>query len=196
VGEIVNSTIADNEGVGLLGAGRLRATNSVIANNKKQNCQLTGSAAVLEDGGANLQFPGNVCSPTIPSADPLLDNFYVPDPKSPLQNAGLNTVCLTAPILGRDVYGQRRPRSMQCTIGAVEGDIDQLLHHLGVVGPQGPPSGGPGPPGGGGGPPGEGGGGKGATDLILCGILLLLLLMLLVALALLYRRLRRQPKPD
>ena len=132
VGNLVNSTVADNDGVGIQVSGKLRVANSVIANNKKQNCQLAGSAAALIDGGANLQFPGGACD-AIPSSDPLLDNFYVPDPSSPLQGAGLDPICQAAPVFNRDVYGQRRPRSVHCTIGAVEGDIDQLIRRIGLL---------------------------------------------------------------
>src|SRR5260370_20563386 len=35
--------------------------------------------------------------------------------------------CTTAPVNGVDVYGQRRPQGKGCTIGAVEGDIEDLL---------------------------------------------------------------------
>jgi predicted outer membrane repeat protein len=134
-GQLINSTIADNDGVGLLLNAQLRATNTVVSNNHKQNCQFAGSVATFLDGGSNYQFPGMSCSSTIPSQDPMLDNFYVPDPKSPLQSAGQNAVCLASPVFARDVYGQRRPRSSQCSVGAVEGDIAQLIHHLDDVGP-------------------------------------------------------------
>jgi hypothetical protein len=50
----------------------------------------------------------------------MVDNFYVPDLKSPLQNAGVNAVCVAAPVFARDAYGQRRPRASLCSIGAVE----------------------------------------------------------------------------
>jgi hypothetical protein len=125
----------------LLLTGHLRATNSVVANNAEQNCQFAGAGA-LDNGGWNVQFPGNSCG-GIPVADPMLDDFYVPAPQSPLQNAGSNAVCLVAPVFARDVYGQQRPRATNCTVGAVEGDIAQLLHHLGIADGQGlPPFGG------------------------------------------------------
>jgi predicted outer membrane repeat protein len=139
-GSLINSTIAGNTAAGLLLTGHLRAINSVVANNSTQNCQFSGAGA-LDNGGSNVQFPGNACGGAIPAADPMLDDFYVPAPQSPLENAGLNAVCLAAPVFARDVYGQQRPRATNCTIGAVEGDIDQLLHHLGVANGDAPPLG-------------------------------------------------------
>jgi hypothetical protein len=134
-GELVNSTIADNQGVGLTSSAKLRVINTVIANNRKQNCRFIGPVTELENAGSNVQFPGSGCSSSVAVTDPMLDNFYVPDLRSPLRNAGLNAVCLVIPVSARDVYGQRRPRSARCTIGAVEGDIAQLIHHLDDVGP-------------------------------------------------------------
>jgi len=134
-GELISSTIADNQGIGLTSSGRLRVINTVVANNRKQNCQFTGSETSLENAGSNVQFPGPGCSQTIAVANPMLDNFYVPDLNSPLRNAGVNEVCVSTPDFARDVYGQRRPRAVNCTIGAVEGDIAQLIHHLDDVGP-------------------------------------------------------------
>jgi predicted outer membrane repeat protein len=140
-GDLVNSTVADNVGSGVQSAARLHVTNSVIANNRGRNCEFTGAAGALDDGGSNVQFPANACASSMTAADPMLDDFYVPDPKSPLQNAGLNAACVAAPVFARDVYGQRRPRSERCSIGAIEGDLAQLLHHVGEVGPSfaGPP---------------------------------------------------------
>ncbi len=58
-GQLINSTIADNDGVGLLLNAQLRATNTVVSNNRKQNCQFAGSAAAaFVDGRSNYQFPG------------------------------------------------------------------------------------------------------------------------------------------
>lgn len=138
-GDIINSTIADNYGLGLSASGHLRLTNTVISNNKNQNCQSITPDGLIEDHGGNLQFPGDGCSGTIPVADPKLDNFYVPDLESPLQRAGINDVCLAPPVDSKDVYGQRRPRFDRCTIGAVEGDIEQMLHHIGITATKEPP---------------------------------------------------------
>ena len=87
-GDLVNSTIAENDGVGIQIAGNVRLSNSVIAKNANLNCRFAGSGAVLTNKGSNLQFPDNSCGAAIGSADPLLDSFYVPDPASPLQGAG------------------------------------------------------------------------------------------------------------
>ena len=191
-GDLVNSTIAENDGVGIQIAGNVRLSNSVIAKNANLNCRFAGSGAVLTNKGSNLQFPDNSCGAAIGSADPLLDSFYVPDPASPLQGAGEISVCAGAPVFNRDVYGQRRPRSAHSTVGAVEGDIDQLIHHIGLGGGQPPPGGGPGP--GGSGTPRPG---PGTFDLTICCLLLLLLALLLLALiAVVYILWKRQRNHD
>jgi hypothetical protein len=71
-------------------------------------------------------------------------------------------------VFARDAYGQRRPRSSRRSIGAVEGDIAQVIHHVGDVGPSfvGPAF-----------PSGPSGGGV----LVGSRICLLLLLLLLIA---------------
>lgn len=180
-GELVSSTIADNVGAGLLSSARMRATNCVIANNRKQNCDFIGGSAGLDDAGSNLQFPSNSCGSSITVADPMIDNFYVPDLKSPLQNAGVNAVCLAAPVFARDVYGQLRPRSSRCSIGAVEGDIAQVIRHVGDVGSSfvGPAF-----------PSGPGGGGLSVGSRI-CLLLLLLLLIAFITFRF-WRRLRHK----
>jgi predicted outer membrane repeat protein len=134
-GSLVNSTITVNNALGVALSGRVRVTNTVLANNLPQNCQFSGAGA-LDNGGSNVQFPTTSCAASVAVADPMLDEFFVPAPESPLQNAGIDSICLAAPVFGRDVYGQHRPRATHCTIGAVEGDIDQLLHHLGTAGPK------------------------------------------------------------
>lgn len=185
-GDIINSTIADNDSIGVSVSGHLRLTNTVISNNKKVNCDTASSGGVIEDSGGNTQFPGTDCSSTIPSADPELDSFYVPDLESPLQSAGINDVCLAPPINGQDVYGQRRPRAGRCTIGAVEGDIQQMLNHIGITVSKAPHG-------------GEGEKGEGRTVSISDGKntvnvplewCLILILLLLAALLLLYIKMK------
>jgi predicted outer membrane repeat protein len=130
-GDIVNSSITANTGGGLSVLGHVRLTNTVLASNQGKNCISAGG--VIEDGGTNVQFPGIDCPSTIPSAAPMFDSFYVPDLNSPLQRAGNNAACLATPVNGRDVYGQKRPRSDRCTIGAVEGELENVLNKIGVT---------------------------------------------------------------
>jgi len=82
----------------------------------------------IEDRGKNIQFPGATCGATIARLDPLLDSMFVPIVGSPAIGGGDTPTCLAAPIDGRDVYGQRRPQGHECTIGAVEGDIEHLVN--------------------------------------------------------------------
>jgi predicted outer membrane repeat protein len=129
-GRIVNSTIAGNQGAGLSSAGSVQVINTVISGSTAKNCVSAGGT--IADGGANVQFPGTDCPATIPVADPLLDNFYVPDLNSPLQRAGNNAACMALPVSGVDVYGQVRPKAIRCDIGAVEGDIETVLNKVGI----------------------------------------------------------------
>jgi predicted outer membrane repeat protein len=129
-GEVVNATIANNTSSGVSAAAGLRFQNTVIAENRQGNCARSTPAGGVEDRGANVQFPGGDCPATMASADPKLDSFYVPAPDSPLRSAGDNRVCLAAPVNARDLYGQTRPRGDRCTIGAVEGDIENLVRRM------------------------------------------------------------------
>ena len=124
--DFLNATIADNETGGVSSAGRVNLTNTVFSNNRRDNCTFgVGGNAI--NRGASLEFPKATCVSGILVKDPELDNFFVPSLSSPLQRTGLNAACTQQPINGRDVYGQRRPRGSRCTIGAVEGDIEQLI---------------------------------------------------------------------
>jgi len=197
-GSFFNATIADNSGIGLQASGHVRLVNSVLSKNGAHNCEATGAGAV-DDGGSNRQFPDSSCGPGIPAVDPMLDNFYVPDPSSPLQQSGQNKACLDSPVSARDVYGQRRPRSVTCTIGAVEGDIDQTIHHVGIIGPGPEPV--PGGGGGGGGGGGRGGGGVGGGGnwrncfLLIFWVMLILGLLIAVVAWLRRRRHHRHTHP-
>lgn len=97
---------------------RLGAQNSIFAYNGANACP--GPIA----GSANLQFPGNSCGSAAKVADPLLDDMLVPAFGSPARETGIMAVCLAAPVSARDVYGQPRPHARNCSIGAVEGDLD------------------------------------------------------------------------
>jgi predicted outer membrane repeat protein len=129
-GEIINSTIVENESSGISTSNRIGISNTVLSNNQGGNCLLSGSGAEIRDAGTNVQFPRNDCGISIRVADPQLDTFFVPAPDSVLRRSGNNATCLAQPVNARDVYGQRRPRMDRCTIGAVEGDIEQLVRRL------------------------------------------------------------------
>jgi predicted outer membrane repeat protein len=129
-GRIVNSTIADNQGEGLSAAGNVNIVNTVLWSNSSKNCIASGGS--ITDGGANVQYPGTDCPGTVLSANPLFDEFYVPDFNSPLQRAGRNADCAASPVDGVDVFGQRRPKAIQCDIGAIEGDIQNVVNKDGT----------------------------------------------------------------
>ena len=52
----------------VFGRGPAIVSNSIMVNSTAPNCD-----GNITDGGHNLQWPGNDCGETIPSADPLLD---------------------------------------------------------------------------------------------------------------------------
>jgi predicted outer membrane repeat protein len=129
-GKVINSTIVSNKAIGIWSTSRVEMTNSVLSDNMSGNCRVTGATGTILDGGANVQWPRNDCPVSIPISDPQLDSFFVPALDSVLQRAGNNAVCLAQPINARDVYGQRRPRTDRCTIGAVEGDLEHLMRRV------------------------------------------------------------------
>jgi hypothetical protein len=124
-GALVNTTIVDNDGVGLRALQDVTAANSVIAGNAAGNCEVASPGA-LRDLGSNVQYPERGCPSGFLIAAPALDEFFAPTASSPLYRRGDNAVCTTAPIAKRDAYGQPRPRADRCTIGAVEGTIEQI----------------------------------------------------------------------
>jgi predicted outer membrane repeat protein len=135
--EFVNSTVDSNVSMAIAAAAPrkvlpIKFVNTIIANNAKGGCSPTSSFA---DGGHNLQYPVKDCGSSIPVADPHLDTMYIPLPKSPPKGHGDLSVCMNAPINGKDVYGVGRPSGNACSIGAAEGDIQVLVHRR-VVGSQ------------------------------------------------------------
>jgi hypothetical protein len=101
--------------------------NSIVVGNSGGNCASRDGVSFV-DQGHNLQFPDASCAPTIAVADPKLDSLFVPGYFSPAFAAGDNSVCSAPPVGNRDVYGQPRPQGSVCTIGAVEGELQQVLY--------------------------------------------------------------------
>ena len=131
----VNTTIAANEGIALLpraianpfGGERaeLVLVNTIVAANAGGNCGPAASDVGYAYDGRNIQYPGATCGAAVPEGDPKLDKMFVPAIDSPAYGGGDLAICLASPVDGRDVYDQRRPRLDSCSIGAVEGDIEQ-----------------------------------------------------------------------
>lgn len=137
--QFLNCTVAGNSGPAVLAASPASAPagpasdhtisllNSIIAVNNGVNCAAQNGVTV-EDRGHNLQFPDASCGATIAVADPKLDSMFVPDYFSPAFQAGDNNVCLKPPVNRHDVFGQPRPQGGICTIGAVEGELQEILY--------------------------------------------------------------------
>ena len=129
---IINSTIVGSEGFGLVSfptSGTpvdrgFRLSNSIVENSTEGNCQLGGLPLV--DEGQNLQFPGNSCGGTIPVAVSALDTFYAPLPGGAAHEAGNMAICISPEVGGLDLYGERRPQTSRCSIGAIEGDLMRI----------------------------------------------------------------------
>ena len=49
----------------------VRLGNTIVAHNSKTNCTAFHGGTFVDDS-YNLQFPGNACGATIPTADPAL----------------------------------------------------------------------------------------------------------------------------
>jgi predicted outer membrane repeat protein len=131
---LVNSTVLGSQGPGLKvfttgppssPAAVIRLANTIVENNSGGNC--TGGPTRFVNEGSNLQYPDTSCGTDIPVAAALLDGLYAPILGGPARAQGTDTVCASAPVQGRDVYGLRRPQADRCSIGAVEGDLAQLL---------------------------------------------------------------------
>lgn len=118
---LVNSTVIDNEGVALNGQGdgAITLLNTIVANRRGNNCQ-GGVVSV----GPNLQWPDASCA-GVAVAAPRLSAILEPLAGSPALGGGDLTACTTAPVNATDLYGQMRPRGQGCSIGAVEGKLDQ-----------------------------------------------------------------------
>ena len=141
--DLINTTVDSNVGVAIgvtapaqRKPAHIQFTNTIVSNNAKGGCTPTG-AALFDDGGHNLQFPGVDCGASIAVANPHLDTMYIPLPKSPPMGNGDLSVCMSPPINGRDVYGVGRPSGGACTIGAAEGDIQVLVNRRPREGPKG-----------------------------------------------------------
>ena len=139
----INTTIADNNGTAvwpqpvpfgpLPGKARsfpIKFANTIVTGAAlgPDACGQPIATAPYTTGGTNLQFPGASCGSELTIAYPLLGAYYVPFFLSPALNAGSNAICDAPPISHTDVYNTRRPRGgVACAIGAVEGDISQLV---------------------------------------------------------------------
>jgi predicted outer membrane repeat protein len=99
--------------------------NTLLIGNEAGACE--APARLIVDRGHNLQFPDNHCGDTIPVADPGLDSLLIPAFQGPAMEAGDLAACLAAPVAGRDLFGRHRPQGRSCTIGAVEGTIEDLV---------------------------------------------------------------------
>jgi predicted outer membrane repeat protein len=127
--QFVNSTLDSNGGTAISvsapsrAAKHVRLSNTIVSHNAKAGCEPKGA---IDDGGTNLQFPGNDCGVAIPSAEPQLDSMYIPLPRSPPMGHGNLTICSQSPVAGTDVYGTARAGGKACSIGAAEGDVQVL----------------------------------------------------------------------
>ncbi len=120
---IGNSIFNDNFSRALIVKNTIFATNLA-----SENCY-TRAAAILTDGGNNLQWPGTSCGNTISSQDPKLGPLqnnggptqtHLPAPNSPAIDAGNNATCAASPVNNLDQRGVTRPVGTNCDIGAVE----------------------------------------------------------------------------
>lgn len=118
---LVNSTLVNNPSGGVVSEdGSITLTNTIVAYNGERNC--TGA---IVDGGSNLQYPGVTCGAGIRVGLPLLSPLMEPQFGSAALGAGDPGVCASPVVNNIDYYGQARPRGPACSIGAVEGKLEQ-----------------------------------------------------------------------
>jgi len=90
-------------------------------------CESGVFSKLFHDAGHNLQFPAAGCEPTITITDPNFDSMFIPAMGGPADGTGDLATCLMAPVSGVDLYGRHRPQGKSCAIGAVEGDIQDVV---------------------------------------------------------------------
>jgi predicted outer membrane repeat protein len=105
----------------------MRFENSAFYRNTPASCETPPFGKLVFDGGANLQFPAGGCPVSIPVADPGFDPLFVPAWGGPAIAAGKLPLCLAQPVAGTDLYGRHRPQGKSCSIGAVEGDLEDVV---------------------------------------------------------------------
>jgi hypothetical protein len=114
-GRLVNVTIADNGGAGLVATrAGVAVANSILANNRGGNCRNLGT---LSPG--NIQFGASDCLGAAVQ-DPFLDRMYAPMAGSPALESGDAAVCRAPPVSSRDLAFQPRSLGATCTAGAFE----------------------------------------------------------------------------
>ena len=101
--------------------------NVALANNSPSACDNNVWQKLFQDSGSNLQFPAAGCPATISVADPGFDSMFTPAWGGPANGKGDLTACTALPVGGVDLYGRHRPQGKGCSIGAVEGDIEDLV---------------------------------------------------------------------
>ena len=84
---------------------------------------------LFRDDGHNVQFPAGGCPADIPVADPKFDSMFIPAMGGAANGKGDLTTCTAAPVNGVDLFGRHRPQGKNCSIGAVEGDIEDAVVH-------------------------------------------------------------------
>ena len=136
---MINVTIANSEGGPSLSAfwptpnpdRIIKFRNVAMVDNAFPVCDNSGGNNLGEpmfgDSGNNLQFPSSGCPPTIPVANPKFDAMYIPGIDGAASGKGDLATCTTVPVNGVDIYGRHRPQGKACSIGAVEGDIEDAI---------------------------------------------------------------------
>lgn len=81
---------------------------------------------LYQDGGHNVQFPSSDCV-GVQVADPKLDSMFIPGRDGAASGKGDLQVCVGAPVDAVDLFGRHRPQGKSCSIGAVEGDIEDAV---------------------------------------------------------------------
>jgi predicted outer membrane repeat protein len=123
--QLVNTTIADHSGGGLAleGAATLVLINTILADNAGGAC--VGADGKINLSTASIQHPGATCGTAIQSINPALGGGFTPSLWSPARDKADAAGCVTDLVQAIDIYGSKRLAKGQCSIGAVEADLER-----------------------------------------------------------------------
>ena len=122
---LINTTIADHPGAGLAleGAGTLVLINTILTDNAGGAC--IGATGKISSSTASIQHPGATCGAAMQSANPSLGGGFTPSLGSPARGNGDRAGCMADVVQAIDIYGSKRLARGECSIGAVEADLER-----------------------------------------------------------------------
>jgi hypothetical protein len=97
--------------------------NTILTDNAGGAC--IGAAGKISSSTASIQHPGATCGAAIQSVNPSLGGGFTPSLRSPARGAGDHAGCMADVVQAIDIYGSKRLANGECSIGAVEADLER-----------------------------------------------------------------------